>query len=162
MLRNVCFRTHVIPSANSNFDPARGFHSTTAPFCFEACAPTVHSTPKTVGDLRFESEKRVKLIVKILSIGVSHLHQLLPSLSVFVNSQNLQVKVALSTKNSSPHWMGRSTAWYSEIGSLTSLDAPEFHASSDVREPISLYSAVDGKTLLVTVDQQGCRCGRLN
>ena len=41
MLRNVCFRTHVIPSANSNFDPARGFHSTTAPFCFEACAPTV-------------------------------------------------------------------------------------------------------------------------
>ena len=40
MLRNVCFRTHVIPSANSNFDPARGLHSTTAPFCFEACAPT--------------------------------------------------------------------------------------------------------------------------
>ena len=30
----------MIPSANSNFDPARGFHSTTAPFCFEACAPT--------------------------------------------------------------------------------------------------------------------------
>ena len=44
MLRNVCFRTHVIPSANSNFDPARGFHSTTAPFCFEACAPTGRRT----------------------------------------------------------------------------------------------------------------------
>ena len=29
-----------------------------------------------------------------------------------------------------------STAWCSEIGSLTSLDAPEFHASSNVREPI--------------------------
>ena len=30
----------------------------------------------------------------------------------------------------------------SEIGSLTLLDAPEVHASSDVREPISLYQAV--------------------
>ena len=35
------------------------------------------------------------------------------------------------------------TAWCSEIGSLTSLDAPELHASSDVREPISLHQAVD-------------------
>ena len=34
------------------------------------------------------------------------------------------------------------TAWSSEIGSLASLAAPEFHASSDVREPISLHQAV--------------------
>ena len=34
------------------------------------------------------------------------------------------------------------TVWCSEIGSLTSLDAPELHASSDVREPISLHQAV--------------------
>ena len=33
------------------------------------------------------------------------------------------------------------TAWCSEIGSLTSLDAPELHAASDVREPISLHQA---------------------
>ena len=37
---------------------------------------------------------------------------------------------------------GACAAWCSEIGSLTSLDAPEFHASSDVREPISLHQAV--------------------
>ena len=30
----------------------------------------------------------------------------------------------------------------SEVGSLVSLDAPEFHASSDVREPISLHQDV--------------------
>ena len=35
-----------------------------------------------------------------------------------------------------------STAWCSGIGSLTSLDTPEFHASSDVKEPISLYQTV--------------------
>ena len=34
------------------------------------------------------------------------------------------------------------TALCSEIGSLVSLDAPEFHASSDVREPISLHQGV--------------------
>ena len=34
------------------------------------------------------------------------------------------------------------TAWWSEIGSLRSLDTPELHASSDVREPISLHQAV--------------------
>ena len=34
------------------------------------------------------------------------------------------------------------TARCSEIGSLASLDAPECHASSDVREPISLHQAV--------------------
>ena len=34
------------------------------------------------------------------------------------------------------------TAWGSEIGSLASLDAPEFHASSGVREPVSLHQAV--------------------
>ena len=36
----------------------------------------------------------------------------------------------------------RSTAWCSEIGSLASLNAPEFYASNDVREPISLHQAV--------------------
>ena len=34
------------------------------------------------------------------------------------------------------------TAWCSEIGSLTSLNAPELHSSSDIREPISLHQAV--------------------
>ena len=34
------------------------------------------------------------------------------------------------------------TAWCNEIGSLASRDAPEFHASGDVREPISLHQAV--------------------
>ena len=34
------------------------------------------------------------------------------------------------------------TAWCSEIGSLTSLAAPEFHAYGDVKEPISLHQAV--------------------
>ena len=33
-------------------------------------------------------------------------------------------------------------AWCSEIGSLWSLDASELHASSDIREPISLHQAV--------------------
>ena len=31
------------------------------------------------------------------------------------------------------------TAWCSEIGFLLSLNAPELHVSSDVREPISLH-----------------------
>ena len=35
-----------------------------------------------------------------------------------------------------------STAWCSEIGSLTSLDACNSGASSDIREPISLHQAV--------------------
>ena len=34
------------------------------------------------------------------------------------------------------------TAWCNEIGSLASLNAPDLHASSDVREPISLHQAV--------------------
>ena len=34
------------------------------------------------------------------------------------------------------------TEWCSEIGSLMSLDVPELHASTDVREPISLHQAV--------------------
>ena len=34
------------------------------------------------------------------------------------------------------------TAWCSEIGSLASLDAPEFHAFSDIRKPISLHQAL--------------------
>ena len=34
------------------------------------------------------------------------------------------------------------TAWCSEIGLLQSLGAPELHASSDVREPISLHQSV--------------------
>ena len=37
-----------------------------------------------------------------------------------------------------------SKAWCHEIGSLTSLDAPELRASSDVTEPISLHQAVHG------------------
>ena len=40
----------------------------------------------------------------------------------------------------------RSTVWCSEIGPLTSLNAPVLHASSDVREPISLHQAVDDST----------------
>ena len=39
------------------------------------------------------------------------------------------------------------TAWCSEIGSLTSLDACNSGASSDVREPISLHQAVKGAKL---------------
>ena len=35
-----------------------------------------------------------------------------------------------------------STAWCSEIGSLTSLDAYKSGASIDCREPISLHQAV--------------------
>ena len=35
-----------------------------------------------------------------------------------------------------------SAAWCSGIGSLMSLDAPGLHASSNVREPISLHQAV--------------------
>ena len=45
----------------------------------------------------------------------------------------------------SGHWCystNPNTAWWSEIGHLTSLDAPELHASSDVREPISLHQTV--------------------
>ena len=38
--------------------------------------------------------------------------------------------------------------WCSEICSLMSLDAPEFHAFSDVREPISLHQAVYRISLL--------------
>ena len=34
------------------------------------------------------------------------------------------------------------TVWCSEIDSLVSLDAPELHASSDFREPISLHQTV--------------------
>ena len=34
------------------------------------------------------------------------------------------------------------TVWCIEIGALTSLDAPELHASADVRKPISLHHAV--------------------
>ena len=39
------------------------------------------------------------------------------------------------------HFRG-TTAWCSEIGSVTSLDACDSGASSDVREPISLHQAV--------------------
>ena len=45
------------------------------------------------------------------------------------------------------------TAWCSEIGSLRSLDGPELHASSDVREPIhctSLYMLLDPVYCAVT------------
>ena len=47
------------------------------------------------------------------------------------------------------HWYAKSsllwgitTGWCSEVGFLTSLHAPEFHSSSDVREPSSLHQAV--------------------
>ena len=43
--------------------------------------------------------------------------------------------------------VSETTAWSSEIGSLMSLDAPEFHASSDVREPISLHQAVPDRQM---------------
>ena len=42
---------------------------------------------------------------------------------------------------------GVCTAWCSEIGSLASQDAPEFHIPSDVREPISLHQAVHVRCL---------------
>ena len=38
-------------------------------------------------------------------------------------------------------WFVLCTAWCNEIGSLMLLDAPELHASSEVREPISLHQA---------------------
>ena len=37
---------------------------------------------------------------------------------------------------------GKCITWCSEIGSLALLDAPEFHASSDVRVPISLHQVI--------------------
>ena len=48
------------------------------------------------------------------------------------------------------------TAWCSEIGSLTSLDAPELHASSDVREPISLHQAVCALFFMAPTAAQQC------
>ena len=56
-------------------------------------------------------------------------------------------KLILSHSACLVFWFWQSTAWCSEIGSLASLDAPAFHAFSDVREPISLHQAV-----LVPVD----------
>ena len=51
------------------------------------------------------------------------------------NSWWLKINRLSGDKRTQP--LARScTAWCSEIGSLTSLDAPELHASSDVREPI--------------------------
>ena len=40
------------------------------------------------------------------------------------------------------HYHQANIVWCSEIGSLASLDAPELHAYSDVKEPISLHHAV--------------------
>ena len=80
MLRNVCFRTHVIPSANSNFDPARGFHSTTAPFCFEAYAPTVR-----IGSRHFSQSVflHVKWPARNLSIlGQDWFHDFKPNIDI--------------------------------------------------------------------------------
>ena len=48
------------------------------------------------------------------------------------------------------------TAWCSEIGSLTSLDAPELHAFSDVREPISLHQAVHQTSMMYRVHLDSC------
>ena len=42
------------------------------------------------------------------------------------------------------------TAWCNENRSLASLDAPDFHAANDVRDPISLHQAVDTKTRMHT------------
>ena len=50
------------------------------------------------------------------------------------DGSNSQCQFGLNTQ--------RNTAWCSEIDSLMSLEAPELHASSDVREPISLHQAV--------------------
>ena len=47
--------------------------------------------------------------------------------------------------------MNACTAWCSEIGSLRSLDAPELHAYSDVREPISLHQAVDLHAVIFSI-----------
>ena len=49
----------------------------------------------------------------------------------------LWIELGSKPKINGFRWM-LDIAWCSEVGSLTSLDAPESHASSDVREPISL------------------------
>ena len=54
-------------------------------------------------------------------------------------------------------WGISCTAWCSEIGSLQSSDAPELHASSDVREPISLHQAVHTKTVMVSLSDLLCQ-----
>ena len=46
------------------------------------------------------------------------------------------------------------TAWCSEIGPLRSLDAPELHASRDVREPISLHQAVHVMMMIDSNDRR--------
>ena len=46
------------------------------------------------------------------------------------------------TSQSAIEWGSTYTAWCKEIDSLTSPDAPECYASSDVRGPISLHQAV--------------------
>ena len=46
-----------------------------------------------------------------------------------------------------------STVWNSEIGSLTSLDAPESLAFSDIRRPISLHQAVSFFMHVKTVEE---------
>ena len=57
-----------------------------------------------------------------------------------------------TTERSLPDIVGDSTAWCSEIGSLTSRDACNSGASSDRRGPISLHQAVGpGKLHCLTV-----------
>ena len=54
-------------------------------------------------------------------------------------------------------WWGRTnTAWCSETGSLTSLDACSSGAFSDAREPISLHQAVPKISILFTLRMDTC------
>ena len=58
------------------------------------------------------------------------------------------------------------TVWCSEIGSLMTLDAPDLHAASDVRGPISLHQAVLKCTWMqaqvhVQYTRSMCACARL-
>ena len=54
------------------------------------------------------------------------------------------------------------TACCSEIGSLPSSDAPELHASSDVRKLISLHQAVYVRFILCCASQFGWIVGKRN
>ena len=62
-------------------------------------------------------------------------------------SQRMKVKTIFRTKKTpketanGSRWKG-SSAWCSELGSLTSLDACNSGAANDVRQPISLHQAV--------------------
>ena len=55
----------------------------------------------------------------------------------FVPKYHLYGGVLLCMWTYSSYCLAAHTEWCSEIGSLTSLDAPELHAFSDIRDPIS-------------------------